>query len=138
MFLFWIFFYKQKWNIIYNLGQMDYTWKRRFHLLGFINAVKVRQLFISCFESVGYSHDLIGIQSCLTLRGFYKYYLSEIYSLFTGCKTLSHTIFYLDGALIVSLSVFILGEVWNWANNGGTEVKCSPVPIMPGHAKSWS
>lgn len=24
-----------KWNIIYNLGQMDYTWKRRFHPLGF-------------------------------------------------------------------------------------------------------
>ncbi|KAI2534478.1 ubiquitin like modifier activating enzyme 6, partial [Homo sapiens] len=24
-----------KWNIIYNLGSMDRTWKRRFHPLGF-------------------------------------------------------------------------------------------------------
>lgn len=46
------YFLQQKWNIIYNLGQMDYTWKRRFYPLGFHKCSKSETHSLSCFESV--------------------------------------------------------------------------------------
>jgi hypothetical protein len=46
--------FEQKWNLIYNLGQMDYTWKRRFYPLGFYKCsqskVSLFTWFISSFE----------------------------------------------------------------------------------------
>lgn len=112
MFLFWIFFYNRNGISFTIWDRWIIHGKEEFTLLDFINAVKVRQLFISCFESVSFIHNFV--------RGFYKYYLAGVFSLFTGCKTLSSSILYLGGVLIVSFGYSLSGEVRNWANNGGT------------------
>lgn len=91
----------------------------------------MRQLFISCFESVSFIHDLISVQSCLLepLESiiYQKFALSLFYlfiflicSLITGCKTLSHTISISMELWLYSFRYSFSGEVWNWANNGGT------------------
>lgn len=54
MFLFWIFFYNRNGISFTIWDRWTIHGKEDFTLLDFINAVKVRQLFISCFASVSF------------------------------------------------------------------------------------
>lgn len=58
---------------------MDYTWKRRFHPLGFHKCSKSETHLLSCFESVTFYTLVTVLLFVHNFMGeFYKYHLAQI------------------------------------------------------------